>query len=86
MQYIYKTSYHYRSGFSNWQPFALSSAEPLIVDNWYPKTAHGTIATDTAIDNYVLGYICTWNGSQWKCGCRDSVCTQSYWQIQSFRR
>jgi hypothetical protein len=23
---------------------------------------------------------------KWKCGCRDSACTQSYWQIQSFKR
>src|SRR6266511_4336929 len=35
--------------------------------------------------SYVLGYLCTWTGSTWKCGCRDSACTQSYWQIQSFK-
>src|SRR5882724_11339627 len=30
----------------------------------------------------VLGYLCMWTGTQWTCGCRDSACTQSYWQIQ----
>ncbi len=36
--------------------------------------------------SYVLGYHCSWTGSGWKCGCRDQACTQSYWQIQSFKR
>jgi hypothetical protein len=34
----------------------------------------------------LLAYLCTWIGSGWKCGCRDSACMQSYWQIQSFKR
>jgi hypothetical protein len=66
----------------------LTSTESLISNAWYPKTAQTTL---TGLDltntmHYALGYICTWNGSQWKCGCRDAACTQSYWQIQSFRR
>src|SRR6266850_4339400 len=28
----------------------------------------------------------TGTGSPWKCGCRDQAGTQSYWQIQSFKR
>jgi hypothetical protein len=34
----------------------------------------------------LLAYLCTWNGSAWKCGCRDRACTQSSWQIQSFQK
>jgi hypothetical protein len=37
-------------------------------------------------DRYVLGYFCTWTGTQWKCGCRASACTQSYWQLQKVQR
>jgi hypothetical protein len=32
----------------------------------------------------LLAYLCTWTRTNWKCGCRDSACTQSYWQIQSW--
>jgi hypothetical protein len=66
-----------------------TSAETLIANVWYPKTANATMtldATQQSQDTYFLGYICSWTGTQWKCGCRDSACTQSYWQIQSFRR
>jgi hypothetical protein len=34
----------------------------------------------------LLGSLRTWTRSMWKCGCRDSACAQSYWQIQSFKR
>jgi ribonuclease HI len=32
-----------------------------------------------------VGYLSKWNGTKWTCAGRDSACTQSYWQIQSFR-
>ena len=64
------------------------STESLISNAWYPKTAAATLTglelTNTT--HYALGYIYSWQSSQWKCGCRDSACTQSYWQIQSFKR
>jgi hypothetical protein len=61
----------------------------LIANAWYPKTATATISltsTELSQPSYALAYLCTWTGSQWKCGCRDSACTQSYWQIQQFKR
>ena len=66
-----------------------TSTESLIAGAWYPKTASATMnldSTQQATDTYILGYLCTWQTSQWKCGCRGSACTQSYWQIQSFKR
>ena len=51
-----------------------------------PTTNLSLTSTELANPSHVLGYICTWQTSQWKCGCRDSACTQSYWQIQSFKR
>jgi hypothetical protein len=86
LQYIYKTGYHYRPGFSSWQPISYKSSKQLIANNWYPMSAQASITTDTSTDNYVLGYICTWNGSTWRCGCRDAACTQSYWQVQRVQR
>jgi hypothetical protein len=89
LQYIYNTGYHYHAGLSGWMPMTLSSTESLIASAWYPKTATATLfltSTELSQNSYVLGYMCSWMGSAWKCGCRDSACTQSYWQIQQFRR
>jgi Domain of unknown function (DUF4277) len=36
-------------------------------------------------------HLCPWlplhvDGSMWKCGCRDEVCTQNYWQLQGIQQ
>jgi hypothetical protein len=89
LQYIYNTGYLFKTGATNWSPINYTSTEQLIANAWYPKTATATMnLTSTELTNpsYSLAYICSWAGSAWKCGCRDSACTQSYWQIQSFKR
>jgi hypothetical protein len=89
LQYIYRTSYYDHSGLASWTPVTMTSTEALTVSNWYAKTATTNLSLDStqqAQDTYALGYICTWTGTSWKCGCRDAACTQSYCQIQSFRR
>jgi hypothetical protein len=89
LQYIYNTGYLFKTGGSAWTPISYTSAESLISGAWYPKTATTNISltsTELAQDSYVLSYMCSWTGTNWKCGCRDSACTQSYWQIQSFKR
>jgi hypothetical protein len=89
LQYIYNTGYLFKTGATSWSPIGYTSTESLIASAWYPKNANTTISltsTELANPSYVLGYLCTWTGSMWKCGCRDSACTQSYWQIQRFKR
>jgi len=89
LQYIYNQGYLFKTGGTNWTPIPYTSPESLIASAWYPKTANTTITmtqTELANPSYNLAYICSWVGSAWKCGCRDSACTQSYWQIQSFKR
>jgi hypothetical protein len=89
LQYIYNQGYLFKTGGTNWAPISYTSSESLIANAWYPKTANTTISltsTELSQPSYALAYLCTWNGSGWKCGCRDSACTQSYWQIQSFKR
>jgi hypothetical protein len=89
MQYIYNTGYLFKTGGTAWSPISYTSTEALVAGAWYPKTATTNLSltsTELANPNYVLGYICSWTGSGWKCGCRDSACTQSYWQIQSFKK
>jgi hypothetical protein len=85
-QYIYHTGYLYKTGLTDWAPISYTSTETLISRACYPKSANTTIqmtSTELANPSYVLGHVCTWTGSAWKCGCRDAACTQSYWQVQS---
>ena len=89
MQYIYNTGYRFKTGQTSWSPISYTSTETLVSNAWYPKTANITLsmtATELQNTSYVLGYLCSWTGSAWKCGCRDSACTQSCWQIQSFKK
>jgi hypothetical protein len=89
LQYIYNQGYLFKTGGSAWTPLSYTSTESLIAGAWYPKSATTNISmtsTELAQPSYNLAYICSWTGSVWKCGCRDSACTQSYWQIQSFKR
>jgi hypothetical protein len=89
LQYIYNMGYLFKTGGTAWTSVPYTSTESLIAGAWYPKTANTTIAltsTELSQPSYALAYLCTWIGSGWKCGCRDSACTQSYWQIQSFKR
>jgi hypothetical protein len=88
-QYIYNTGYLFKTGGTNWTPFSYTSAESLVAGAWYPRSATATLSltsTELTQDSYYVAYTCKWTGSTWKCGCRDSACTQSYWQIQSFKR
>jgi pectate lyase len=89
LQYIYNGGYLFKTGGTVWTPISYTSTESLIANAWYPKTATTNVSltsTELANPSYALVYICSWTGSSWKCGCRDSACTQSYWQIQSFKR
>ena len=89
LQYIYNQGYLFKTGGTSWSPVPYTSTESLITGAWYPKTANTTLSltsTELTSPSYSLAYICSWTGSAWKCGCRDQACTQSYWQIQSFKR
>lgn len=39
----------------------------------------------TGRTNWVAAYVCTNVQNEWKCGCRDSNCRQSRWQVQGFQ-
>ena len=82
-QYIYEKGYEYVGG--SWKAINLTGSNK--VSNWYVGTATRRVTrtnSEMKDDNYVIGYVCSWTGSAWKCGCRDSACTQNLWQLQSF--
>jgi hypothetical protein len=75
-----------------WFPLSLSGGTPFkdSQGNSDPLWRVGTMSTTIPSSliqsgiNYVLAYVCTWTGTQWKCGCHDSVCAQNFWQLQAW--
>ena len=86
LTYIYKTAYTAPPGAPSWTKTDLYGSG-LISNSWYRGNAQG-VATiqDLSTPSYYVAYTCKWTGSAWKCGCRDSACTQSYWQIQKLQQ
>ena len=91
-QYPYRYAYHKgymtKTGDSSWTAVGYDGTEK-ISDVWYPgfaTLALSLTSQELSQTTYVLGYMCTYVNSTWKCGCRDQACTQSYWQIQRIQR
>lgn len=85
-QYIYNRGYIYDG--TQWQSITYSCSN-LINNAWCvgdAKKTQSLTATQLAITNYYLAYVCTWTGAEWKCGCRDSACSTNYWNLQSFKK
>ena len=86
LTYIYHTAHIAPSSAPNWMEVPLFGT-PLISNAWFPANAQGTAQIpDITQPTYYVAYTCHWTGSKWMCGCRDSACTQSYWQIQRIQR
>ena len=82
-RYVYEKAYLW--GGTSWQQVALNGAS----QGWIIGKAEQTIPypSGKANDaNFIVGYICSWTGSAWKCGCKDSACTSPQWQLQGFSR
>jgi hypothetical protein len=83
--YLWRTGYVWRN--NSWQPFTYASDSALNspYDQWIAGKGKAiTNITDTELNNgvYVLAYICDWINNNWKCGCKDNVCSTSHWQLQ----
>ena len=74
-QIVYKQGHVLRNG--AWVPIDFTG-EKLLGGNWYRGSAGATVART----EFFLAYVCTSTGSEWKCGCRDQQCAQSFWQLQ----
>jgi len=83
-QYIYHYGYYYKN--NQWNQFTFNcTGGAKIANAWCPASASATISGLNLLENnYIAAYICTWTGSEWKCGCRDNTCATPYWQLQSF--
>ncbi len=85
-QYIYKKGYIWRN--NAWQEIIFTPAGQLI-GSWIVGKGQLTInftPAELLNINSIVMYICNWAGGQWKCGCRDSICNNNYWQLQEFQQ
>lgn len=81
-QYAYRNSYEWDG--TKWNQISLAGANQQ--GDWIPGQGTGQINRAVGTQpGYFVGYICTWDGANWKCGCRDTFCTQSFWQLQGFQ-
>ena len=80
LTYTYASGYVWRD--SAWETINFTSQYQQIGD-WFKGPASANISgISPGSTLYVVGYTCAWVDNQWKCGCRDSVCATSYWQLQ----
>jgi hypothetical protein len=86
LTYVYdKGYYHDGSQSGAWTPYNLQCAgtdKTKIANSWCKGLAQATVPKSAKL---VVGYTCIWSGVQWQCGCTDSQCSSSYWQIQGRR-
>jgi len=84
--YIYNQGYSYQNG--AWQPFTLAGTYAQGSNAWLVGGGEYTLNNPSIGITYWVGYVCQWQSatSQWQCGCRDSSCTQNYWQLQGVVR
>jgi hypothetical protein len=84
LTYVYHQGY-YSTG-SGWLPYALQCSgtdKTKIVGVWCKGSATASLPSNT---KWFAGYTCIWTGTKWQCGCSDSTCATSYWQVQGIRR
>lgn len=86
-QVIYEKGYHYRN--KEWEEIMLTGSKRLATSPaWIESSAEVVILNPKLVDgmNYVVAYVCTKQGGQWKCGCSDTSCAQGKWQLQTFNK
>ncbi len=79
--YIYRDSYVWRG--TSWEKVALNGTERI--GAWIKGRASVTLRNVPA-EVWYAAYVCQWDGTAWRCGCRTAGCTQRFWQIQRFVR
>lgn len=80
--YTYKQGFAWNSG--KWEQKTVSCANTK--NGWCVGEAKMSVDNLSAGSEYFVAmYTCQKIGRQWKCGCRDKICANSYWQLQSFK-
>ena len=84
---VYTKGYYYDPGINDWTSFTGTCTGTLNGD-WCQGSV-ATSITDTDIStasvsdpSYLVGFTCRSQNGSWKCGCRDTSCSNFYWQVQ----
>lgn len=81
--FVYKTGFVSQNG--EWRKIDFSGRADSGNAGWFRGSAVAELpAAPSSGQNYVLAFICQYEGSEWKCGCRDRDCSQNYWTIQAY--
>lgn len=81
--YVYKTGFITENG--AWKKITFSGADAPGNEGWLQGSAQSNLpAAPASGRSYVLAYVCQYQNNVWKCGCRDSACTQNYWTLQAY--
>jgi hypothetical protein len=81
LTYVYHSGWYWNGG--RWVQQSYACEGEKVANAWCAGKAKGVVPAGAA---WFVGYTCFWNGSAWKCGCRDAACSQSYWQLQGVNR
>jgi hypothetical protein len=83
--FVYSQGYSTTGG--NWNPVNFTCAGESFPAgqgaSWCRGNATGTIPSS---DIWYISYTCKQVAGLWKCGCRDSACANSFWQIQGIKK
>ena len=84
-RYVFEDGYEWRN--NRWTRIRYEGSKKI--GSWIIGQATATLSrtpSELSQSNYFLAYVCHPDGEKWACGCRDSACTRSYWQLQIFGR
>lgn len=79
--YVYNLGYYWNT--TGWTQYAYTGTNAPNSTIWLSGTGRATIPLASGTTNrYYVGYTCLKINDAWKCGCRDTTCGTSYWQLQ----
>lgn len=80
--YIYQSGYEWVAG--AWKKFDFKGQNQS--GSWITGLATANLTPPASGKNgNAVAYFCEKSDGQWKCGCRDSSCQKSYWQLQKYK-
>ena len=84
---VYTKGYYYDPGINDWTSFT-GTCTGALNGEWCQgsvsaSVTNANISTASVSDpSYLVGFTCRSQNGSWKCGCRDTSCSNFYWQVQ----
>lgn len=83
--YVYKTGFVTENG--QWKKIDFSGTPAPNNEGWLQGGSLANVsAAPSSGQNFVIAFVCQYDGGKWKCGCRDSACAQNHWTIQAYKK